>query len=84
MKMNNRRGIPHTLDGRTQCLAHWAREFNIPNNTVRERLERGWDLRTALTAVRQGDGYRALGYYGILVVWRQWVTAPVITENNIT
>lgn len=78
------RGIPFTLDGRTQCLKHWAREFNIPLSSLRARLKAGTDLRTALTADRAGDGYRALGYYGILAVWNQWIMAPVITENNLT
>lgn len=75
--MNNGRGIPYTLDGRTQCLKHWAREFNVPVNTVRERMARGHDLHTALTMARQGDGYcTAGGTHGVMAVWRAWITAP--------
>lgn len=71
------RGKPYTLDGRTQCLKDWAREFNIPVSSVRERLDRGDDLLAALTAApRQGDGYLAVGHYGISAVWRDWIMAP--------
>jgi hypothetical protein len=84
------RGKPLTLDGRTQCIKHWAREFNIPVNTLRTRLERGDDLKTALTQPRQGYGYRGpKSDYGIWQVWRDWITAPLLstelsTENNLT
>lgn len=68
-----------TLHGREQCLKHWAREFNIPVNTLRTRLERGTDLLTALTATRAGYGYRSVkGAYGISRVWREWVSAPAL------
>ena len=74
------RGTPYTLDGRTLCLKHWAREYNIPISTVRERIHQGMDLRTALTATRTGYGYRTSGHYGILEAWRLWISAPLITE----
>lgn len=82
--MNPGRGIPFTLDGRTQCLKHWAFEFNISYTTVKARIRAGADLRTALTAKRQGDGYRGAGYYGIPTAWREWISAPIVTENNLT
>jgi hypothetical protein len=72
------RGKPLTLNGRTQCIKHWALEFNIPVNTLRTRLERGDDLRTALTAARQGTGCQGpKGAYGVWCVWRAWITAPL-------
>lgn len=81
--MNNGRGIPYTLDGRSQCLKRWAEEFNIPLTSVRVRLAEGWDLRRALTAPRQGTGYRKPAPYDISAVWRQWITAPLVTENIV-
>lgn len=82
--MNNGRGKPYTLHGREQCLKHWAREYNIAYGTLRTRLESGIGLEQALTTPRQGDGYRSPGGYGIMAVWRRWITAPIITENNLT
>ena len=75
-----------TLNGRTQCIRHWAREYNIPVNTLRTRLERGDDLLTALTAPRdsKGGGRRIPTPYGIFRAWRDWITAPLITEKNMT
>jgi hypothetical protein len=47
---NNRRVSRHlTLDGRTQTVGEWAREFNISRGVVYRRLDRGWDARRALT-----------------------------------
>jgi hypothetical protein len=37
-----------TLDGRTQSLAAWAREYGINEATLTSRLERGWSLGDAL------------------------------------
>lgn len=45
---NRRTNILLTFDGRTQCLAAWAREFGILPSTLGQRLKR-WDLERALT-----------------------------------
>jgi hypothetical protein len=79
------RGKPYTLAGRTQCLKHWALEFNIAYATVRERLNAGHDLHTALTAPILGNC--ELDHTSIIAVWRRWITAPLVTdisENNLT
>ena len=43
-RRNNRR---LTFQGRTQCLANWADELGVDQNTLRERLEKGWPLHIA-------------------------------------
>lgn len=45
-KSNNRN---FTLDGQTKCLSVWARELGISVVTLSARIDRGWDLRRALT-----------------------------------
>lgn len=45
------RGITRniTYQGRTQCIAHWAREFGLPQPTLDRRLAAGWPIERALT-----------------------------------
>lgn len=38
-----------TLNGRTQILADWSRELNIPHTTILRRLKRGWSEASALS-----------------------------------
>ena len=37
-----------SLGRRRQCLAEWAEEYGMNADTLRKRLARGYDLRTAL------------------------------------
>ena len=37
-----------TFDGRTQTLTQWSRELEIPFNTIRNRIKRGWSIQRAL------------------------------------
>lgn len=39
-----------TFKGKTQCLAHWARELNMSKSTIRNRLKLGWPVDLALTS----------------------------------
>lgn len=39
----------YEMDGRSQCLAAWAEEFEIEAGIVGYRLKEGWGLRAALT-----------------------------------
>lgn len=39
-----------TFDGRTECVAEWARLKGITASTLRVRLKRGWSVERALTA----------------------------------
>lgn len=51
-KINNRNKRNNHLithDGKTQCLAAWAEEFNINYKTLGKRLSRGWSIKKALT-----------------------------------
>lgn len=46
---NNRAVTPmHELDGRTQSVADWAREYGMTRGALYMRLKRGWSLREAL------------------------------------
>ncbi len=38
-----------TYQGKTQSLARWSREYNLAADTIRNRLNRGWDLEKALS-----------------------------------
>ena len=54
----NRRGVRNlTHDGRTQCLAEWARETGLRSTCISQRLARGWSLPRAL-------GFTDCGYQG--------------------
>ena len=47
---NTRRCRMYTMDGKTQSLSNWAREYNAPIERTRQRVvNRGWDLKVALT-----------------------------------
>jgi hypothetical protein len=39
-----------TYDGKTMSLTYWARHIGITDNTLRQRLRKGWSLERALTA----------------------------------
>lgn len=47
---NRRSNRVLTLDGRTQCLAAWAEEYGMRQQTLGKRLDSGLSLREALTA----------------------------------
>jgi len=47
---NTSRNRNITHNGKTMCLAEWAREFDIPYGTLQGRLNRGWSINRALTA----------------------------------
>lgn len=45
----NRRGVRNiTFNGRTQCLAAWARDTGLGSTCISQRLARGWSLPRAL------------------------------------
>ena len=47
---NTRRCKMITMDGKTQSLSDWAREYNVPIERTRQRVvNRGWGLKEALT-----------------------------------
>lgn len=48
-QINNRRNTVFIeYNGTKKPLTEWAREYNIPINTLRKRLSTGWDIETAL------------------------------------
>lgn len=46
---NTSRNVPITYQGRTQTYTAWARELGMNNETLRNRLVKGWDIERALT-----------------------------------
>jgi len=46
--LNKRTNIRLTFNGKTQVLAHWAKELRTSKDTILERLERGWTVEEAL------------------------------------
>ena len=39
----------YTFNGKTMCIADWAREVGISPQSMQKRLNKGWDLDRALT-----------------------------------
>lgn len=39
----------YTFNGKTMCIADWAREVGISPQSMQKRLNKGWDLNRALT-----------------------------------
>jgi len=48
---NTRRNSLITYNNKTQCLAAWAEEMGINQNTIFMRLNRGWSIKKALTTI---------------------------------
>jgi hypothetical protein len=46
---NRSTSVKLTYNGKTQCMADWAREMGIRRDTLRYRLQRGWSVEKALT-----------------------------------
>lgn len=57
---NRRQTVWLEYDGRRQCRKDWATEFGIDEATLAQRLQRGWDMHSALRAPRYYD-YRRKG-----------------------
>ena len=45
---NRRTAIQITHDGRTMCVAAWAREAGMRSNCLRRRLANGWGIKEAI------------------------------------
>lgn len=45
---NTRRVRMIEFRGQSKCLAEWAEDYGITYNLLRDRLNRGWDMRRAL------------------------------------
>ena len=59
---NRRSNRMITLDGQTKALAAWCEESGLPRDTVRKRLEAGWEPQLALSTpvIRRGPLPREL------------------------
>lgn len=52
---NNRtNNVYYTFNGKTQTSKQWCDEYNILQNTFKDRLDRGWTLEQALTISTKG------------------------------
>lgn len=52
------------MDGRSQTLPYWCREFDIATTAVRRRLDNGWALSDALKTPSEGTGQVPIIYQG--------------------
>jgi hypothetical protein len=50
-----------TVDGVTKTIPQWAAALGVSRGTIRERLERGWDAKTAVTTPAESRAERARG-----------------------
>ena len=50
---NMRSNLVLTIDGETKCLAEWAEESPVSENTIYYRLKRGWPHKDAVFGERQ-------------------------------
>lgn len=48
-RKNNRQWRRYELDGESLTLGEWAKRAGLRRETLRYRVEHGWDLRRALT-----------------------------------
>ena len=46
---NTRSNVRFSLNGKTMCLADWAKAIGISGQGLGQRLKRGWPLKRALT-----------------------------------
>ena len=46
---NRRSSRMLTMDGKTQCMSAWAKEYGMTRFLLYSRLKLGWDLRRSLT-----------------------------------
>lgn len=46
---NTRRNVFVTIDGKTQHLSAWAREYGVPVPTVKSRIRNGWEPEKAVS-----------------------------------
>ena len=46
---NKRSNVMLELNGKRQCVAHWARELGIPKPRIHNRIKRGWPVEKILS-----------------------------------
>lgn len=55
---NKRNNVMLTYNGKTQCLADWAREIGVRPNVISRRIEAGWSVEKAITAPLGPSSFR--------------------------
>jgi len=56
----------YTFNGKTMCIADWAKEIGITSQALQKRLNNGWPLEIALDPQKRDGGDRS-----------KWVASPV-------
>lgn len=51
-----RRNPPITLNGKTMLVSEWAVEVGICDETIRQRIKKGWPVEKAITTPRANSG----------------------------
>lgn len=49
----------YTFNGKTMCIADWAKEIGITPASLQKRLNKGWPLEIALSAEKRDGGDRS-------------------------
>lgn len=63
----------YTFNGKTMCIADWAKEIGITPQSLQKRLNNGWPLEIALDPQKRDGGDRS-----------KWVASPVSPTKGET
>lgn len=57
-QVNKRNNVRITFNGKTQCVAEWAREFGVKKHRLYQRIKAGWtDPQEILFGRKKGETY---------------------------
>ncbi len=72
-----------TYKGQTKCLSEWARQIGIAPCTLYSRLERGWELRKALTTGYSKPPVNMITFQGETKTASEWAAEVGISRSVI-
>ena len=82
-QMNNmRKNVMIEYNGKTQTLAQWADEMNIPYKTLHKRIKDGWDIEKALTQ-KENPLHCAITYNGKTQTIAEWAREYNINYDKL-
>lgn len=69
---NKRNNVFLTYNGKTQTVSQWARELNIGQKTIINRINKGFSDEEALTMTKGCGAKKGITYQGQTKTLRQW------------
>lgn len=79
---NNRRDNKFlTYNGKTQTISQWAKELNIHENTLRDRIQKGWSEKEIFSKPVQSTHY--ITFRGETKSLRQWSISTGINYSTL-